>query len=363
MRSVIGLAGDERILIVRHGKDRGPKVLSNCMAPVLEYIERQHPDLHRRLQLHQTGEPAPNLDSIGVVIFWLAGPLNPYPACYEDAVRIANDARARGLTVINPPEALHDLSKARQAQLWQEAGIRCSPVETFETIEALKAAVDRLDFPLMLRADAEHRQAGAAVVRDRSALLALSESELSFPCAVSQFVDVREGYRSTAPKSVYAKRFHKNRLWVANDVIRTKHVFFSSNPVVSAKSAMLGGAVRSGLPEYAILLSPMYRECLRHDVAFWRAGEQHRELMIRACKVLGLQYAAIDYSNLADGTPVLWEANPVFQVPRARQMILPRLRYTAERAESYCEAIAVSLARLLSARQTRRTTDEDAAAG
>ena len=45
-------------------------------------------------------------------------------------------------------------------------------------------------------------------------------------------------------------------------------VFFSSNPVVSAKTAILGAAARSGVPEYADLLSPLHRECLRHDVAF-----------------------------------------------------------------------------------------------
>jgi hypothetical protein len=357
------LAGEGRILIVRHGKDRGPRALSDCMAPVLEYIERQRPELHRRLQLHQTGEAAPNLGGIGVVIFWLAGPLNNYPACYGDAVRIADKARACDLTVINPPEALCDLSKTRQSQVWQEAGIRCSPVETFETMQTLKAASDRLVFPLMLRADTQHRQAGTAVVGDRNALLGLSEAELCFPCAVSPFVDVREGYRSAAPNSAYARLFHKNRLWVANNVIRTKHVFFSSNPIVSSKTAAFRAAARSGVAEYAVLLSPLHRECLRHDVAFWRAGEQHRELMIRACNVLGLQYGAIDYSNLADGTPILWEVNPVFQVPRARQIMLPRLRHAAERAESYCEAIAVSLTGLLNARQMRRATHEDAVAG
>jgi hypothetical protein len=257
---------------------------------------------------------------------------------------------------------LHDLSKARQSRIWQEAGIPSSPVETFEDLATLRDAAGRLAFPLMLRADAQHRQAGAAVIKDRSALLALSESELSFPCAVSPFVDVREGYRSSAPNSVYARLFHKNRLWVANGTIRTKHVFFSSNPVVSAKTAILGAAARSGLPEWAVLLSPLHRQCLRHDVSFWRAGEQHRELMIRACKVLGLQYAAIDYSNLADGTPILWEVNPVFQIPRARQMILPRLRHAAERADSYCEAIAVSLAALLTAGETS-AAHEEAGAG
>jgi hypothetical protein len=146
------------ILIVRHGKDRGPKVLSGCMAPVLEYIERQRPELHRRLQLHQTSEPAPNLCGIGVVIFWLAGPLKNHPACYEDAVRIANEARARDLTVINPPETLFNLSKTRQSQLWQEAGIRCSPVETFDNLKTLK----RCHRPSCLPVDAAGRRSTSA---------------------------------------------------------------------------------------------------------------------------------------------------------------------------------------------------------
>ena len=116
------------------------------MAPILEHIERERPELHRRLQLHQTGEAAPSLGGIGAVIFWLAGPLNNHPACYEDAVRIANEARARDLTVINPPEALYNLSKTRQAQLWQEAGIRCSPVETFEDMELSRLPCTVLSF-------------------------------------------------------------------------------------------------------------------------------------------------------------------------------------------------------------------------
>ena len=87
------------------------------------------------------------------MIFWLAGPLNNHPACYEDAVRIANEARARDLTVINPPEALYNLSKTRQAQLWQEAGIAVRR-SRHSRLATLKAASTVLSFPLMLRADA-----------------------------------------------------------------------------------------------------------------------------------------------------------------------------------------------------------------
>jgi hypothetical protein len=43
--------------------------------------------------------------------------------------------------------------------------------------------------------------------------------------------------------------------------------------------------------------------------------------------------------------------------------MLPRLRHAAERADSYCEAIAASLAGLLNTRKVRRATHEDAVAG
>ena len=137
---------------MRHGNDRGPKRLAGCMAPALEYIELKKPELHRQLQFHQTGEPLPSLDGIGSVVFWLAGPLNNYPSCYEDAVRIAEEARERGLTLINPPEALHDLSKARQSRVWQDAGIPCSPVETFEDLEDTS-----FDLIVTLSPEAHHR--------------------------------------------------------------------------------------------------------------------------------------------------------------------------------------------------------------
>ena len=46
----------------------------------------------------------------------------------------------------------------------------------------------------------------------------------------------------------------------------------------------------------------------------------------RAARVLGLEYLAIDYATYADGTPVLWEANPYFAMPAWHQCILARKR-------------------------------------
>jgi len=70
--------------------------------------------------------------------------------------------------------------------------------------------------------------------------------------------------------------------------------------------------------------------------------------MLRACNVLGFDIAAIDYSAREDGTPILWEANPYFQLPKLREMMLPLQRNAAERVASYYETIGDFLDRLTS---------------
>jgi len=66
------------------------------------------------------------------------------------------------------------------------------------------------------------------------------------PCAVSPYIDVRSGYRDTAPKSAYARLFPKKRRIVANGIIRTKHVMFSANPIVGGKTSIFSKAERFG---------------------------------------------------------------------------------------------------------------------
>ena len=61
--------------------------------------------------------------------------------------------------------------------------------------------------------------------------------------------------------------------------------------------------------------------------------------MQRALGALGLEFAAIDYSDLADGGVILWEANPHPQIPRLEQIKMPYLRRASERLATYHDAI------------------------
>jgi len=104
----------------------------------------------------------------------------------------------------------------------------------------------------------------------------------------------------------------------------------------------------------------LHKECVAHDLAYWQREEEHSVLMRKACGALGLSYAAIDYSSLADGTPILWEANPVFAMPQLKDIMLPRRRRAAERIESYYDVIGKFLSELLAtASQAQASEFED----
>jgi hypothetical protein len=319
------------------------------MQPVLDDVQQRHPDLWRQLVLHRTGQPPPNLEGVRAVVFWLRNPLRiTSPACFEEAIQIAEQAKRARITLINPPDVIGDFTKSHQARVWREANLPTPPVDRFETIESLKDAAERLTFPLMLRGDEQHCQLGAQVIETKSELLALAPSGVVFPCAASPFIDVRLDYRETVPRSAFAVLFHKKRLIVANDIIRTKHTMFAADPIVSAKTSVFAKARRLGRFDAAFMLRSLHRECVRHDLAYWEQKEEHRALMSKACQVLGLRFAGIDYSNLADGTPILWEANPWFSLPKPNDIMLPRYRRAPERVASYHEAVARFLTGLLS---------------
>jgi glutathione synthase/RimK-type ligase-like ATP-grasp enzyme len=86
---------------------------------------------------------------------------------------------------------------------------------------------------------------------------------------------------------------------------------------------------------------------------YWQQEEEHRTLTLKACNAVDVQFAAIDYSNLSDGTPILWEVNPYFAV--FSPIMLPRRRRAPERLVSYHETIGKFLGALLTAPNGTRT--------
>jgi hypothetical protein len=337
------------LLVVRHGRGRGR--LQRYMQPALRFLERTAPAVAARVRVHATGAPPPDLDGVAAVLFWLADPLREsFPDCYREAVAIAQAARRRGLPIVNPPEVLSNTIKSRQARIWRDAGIDTPPCLRFEDLDDLRARAREVGFPLVVRSDQEHNQRGMRVLRGPRQLAALRAEDLHLPGSVAPLWDTRPGWRERDPQSVYARYHHKMRIYVLGERVRTEHAFFARHPLVGAKSCTFARLDR--LPRWGVrlaLLRAPARDALREDLAYWRGDAEHAPLMRRAVGLLGLGFAAIDYSVRADGSAILWEANPYPSLPVLGRMRLPELREGQARMDSYHRAIGAFLADLIAA--------------
>lgn len=372
---------DGNVLIVRHGESSERAYLQGA----IDHISNRRPELAARIRLHWTGEPKPDLDEVRAVVFWLRDPLRERYPDYQAALEIAVEAQARGLRVANHPAALSHTVKSTQARIWQEAGIRTPSHRRFVDRADFEAVLAETRFPAVLRADDRHGQIGMRILDRGEDARALSAEAIEYPGSIADFVDVREGYRASGARHVWSELYHKKRQFVFGPVVRASHLFFSSNPLVSSNTCTLKmpegtlgrwrrrtvrrltdrpphraeqrwlGRLRRD-PRRARELE-LFEQSLAADIEYWETGCEQPELMRAAASALGLDFAAIDYSTLADGSLVLWEANPYFLLPVARVRMLAAERRTPERVSSYYDGIGKWLSLLLDGECDDRDAD------
>ena len=315
----------DAVLLVRHGPGRG-RFLNYANAWV-RHAERWRPEVARRLWVHETGQPEPALDGVGAVVFLLADPLRErYPACFAEALRIADAARERGIRLVNPPEALSNTIKTVQASLWQAAGIPCAACIPYRDRPEFEAAVSQVRFPAIVRPDLLHAQQFTFQCDTRDEALAITQ-ELRFPGLVLEFIDARQGWDRVAPGSLWERFYHRYRAFVFGDQVLAQALYVSEDPIVATETSTFRRYQGWGMLQSPLVrLRPWVRRAVAADIAY-AAGPAHRpELLTRAVRALGLEFAAIDYALRADGTLVLWEANPHPAMPLWRHTPLPIAR-------------------------------------
>lgn len=331
------------ILIVRHGPGLGRFVRYG--ERTLDWIRRHDPALAGRILVHETGTGAlpTSAAGAGAVVFWLADPLRElYPGCYSEAMEIADLAARRGARVVNPPAALSNTAKSVQARLWDQAGVPCAVARRFADRAELAALLDGMSMPVIVRPDLLHAQQGMRVCCTPAEALAAAQPDPRSPGAVVPFMDSREDYRRRDPESVWAQFYHKKRVYVFGDFVMPVHVFFSASPVVAwAGSTFSRYQGWGSLVQWLAYLRRLDRAALAADISFSHSAAEQPALMRRAASALGLDVVAIDYSTFADGSVVLWEANPHPSIPAWRNTGMPLARRTFPRVQRiYAETAA-----------------------
>jgi hypothetical protein len=334
----------ERILFVRHGPGRGPHIrLSRfrpkIYQPMLDEFAIRYPELRQAIDVWETGTAPPPLDKYAAVVCVLCDPLRElYPECYRDASAVAEQANRLGIRVVNPPDALSNSIKSRQADLLTRAGIPTPKHVAFRNRQELVDAVRQVQFPAIVRADLLHAQQSMRLCRTAEEVLALREESIAYPGAIAELVDTREGFRKTMPGTPWATHFHKKRAFVFGEHVVNNHVFFGNSPIVGGKTSTFGH-YQSLNPIRRMLANAACREHIELDYAYFRKGEEHSDQLRKVSKALGQEFVAIDYSCTADGGIVVWEANPHFCLYPWPFEVLARQRRLRERHGRFHEAI------------------------
>jgi hypothetical protein len=306
---------------------------------MLDDFAVRYPGLRKSIDLWETGTNTPDLSPTSAIVFLLADPLKQlYPGCYQEAEELAQEARRRGIRVVNSPNALSNTMKSRQAQLLLAAGIPTARQIAFSSLETWREAVGVIAFPAMVRADLLHSQIRMIFCRSREEALAIPATRIPLPGSIAEFIDTAESFRAVAPNSEFAKYYHKKRAMVFGTHVVNTHIFFSLHPIVGSTSSTFGH-YRSLNPVHRWLQN---RRCRRHieiDYDFFRREPENVELLRRTAAALDLEFSAIDYSSKADGSVVVWEANPHFSLYDWPFGLLPRHRRTQERHRHFHDAI------------------------
>jgi hypothetical protein len=343
------------ILVVRQGRalGRAPRAGDATLA----WIRRNDPLLAARILVHETGTGAmPAVAAgAGAVVFWLpTGLRERFPVCYREASAICELAARRGAVVVNLAGALSEAAPLTRAALWAQAGLRCATPHPYQNRTELEALLKSQPAPLVVRPEWTHTTQFAPTRAD-----AVGVALAGWQCAgtVMPFVDTRDAARREHPESVWARLYHRKRAYLCGDAVLPGEVLFSEAPVVRPENCTFERYVGwRALLQGMAFARRLEREAVAADLAFARAEPEDAEVLRRAVGLLGLRFAAVDYSTGADGVPTLWSVDPCPDLPGWSSMGMPLLRRTAPRLNRFFACSAAFLRGLIPDAIDRRRT-------
>lgn len=269
-----------RVLVLRHASHQ-----RDFYQVVEDWIRRYQPqydglldvqDLPLRLPPDATrGHP------YGAMVSWLQDPVQAWSQeTYDQALAVQAQCDAAGMVVLNRVDHLPHAGKAEGARRMGAAGVRVPRMALVTDAAAFHATRLDIPLPLFVREDWGH---GGLVYGARSMeeVRAIPLQRFRRPVAV-EWIDVQDAQGL----------FCKYRYFAAGDIGISHHVQCSRTWITRGDNRVTDDHTRALELDYVARPDP------------------HHAVFQKARQALGLDMVAFDYGLLADGTPVVWEANP-----------------------------------------------------
>ena len=333
-----------RIVFVTHGEGRGRTVATD--KAFMDRLRESDPDMVSQIRTHRTGSGPFDFRDVGLIVFWLGDPLRQkYPQCYAEAVQIEATASIYGIRVINSPFGLSNTSKADQARIWNPAGLPSARAERAERAEDLPVAASKVGFPCIIRSDDVHCQRRVAIAHCAEDVARVAAT-ISFPAALIAFIDVQASWRAAGDEtSLFSRYHHKARAIVFGGEVKASHLFFSTDRIVGLSTSVFAreDTPRRNFARRFGFGGRMLDSMIAADLAHFEAPVAHADKLVKAVAALGLDFAAVDYSIMPDGQPVIWEANPYFYLPSGQQSVFSAERQAVRRVDETFDWMAARL--------------------
>lgn len=227
--------------------------------------------------------------------------------------------------MLNTPQSLSNTSKSAQAAAWAKNNVPSAAAQIAGCREELEHAAETVGFPCIIRSDELHGQCGVFIARSRNDL-ARADTGTQYPAVVIKMIDVRDAYRAADPggNSLFHTYYHKARAFVFSREVKASHLFFSSKPIVGLSNCTFA---REDAPRRRLARKFGYRqahidEMIQADIHNYIMPVAHAENLSKAVAAIGLDFAAVDYCILPGGRPIIWEANPYFNLPSGERSVL-----------------------------------------
>lgn len=326
---------NQQIVVVTHGEGRGRTVPTGEV--FLRRLRLRDPEFAARIRIHRTGDGPFDFRQAGLIVFWLGDPLRQkYPECYAEAVQIETTASLYGIRVLNSPFSLCNTSKSEQARIWNRCGLPSARGGIAESPETLPWVARQIGFPCIIRSNETHCQRKISIAQDLDEITRIG-AKVEFPVAVIGLVDIRAAHRAVSPgsKSLFSRYHHKARAFVFGNDVMASHLFFAQERIVGLSNSTFAreDTPRRNLARRFGYHRAMLNEQIEADLNYFHAPIPYADTLVKAVAALGLDFAAVDYSILPDGRPVIWEANPFFHLPDGKESVLSAERQAVARVD------------------------------